>query len=219
MAKVEQRLGRPPRFGAFFDAAFDAFYVYEYFYNAQGFAAVPLVAKGKCKRRSFSEEDCLCARQVSLCRSSWSTRTERPICTNISGANMPVPCFSLRIATRPAQSVARVGGRGGCTTTMTTSIGARLRYTLDRESADYKEIYKQRTATERINSQAKELGIERHILRNEQAITNLNSLIYMLINLRALQHLRKRLFHSQLLLSWKYLSEGVTSHFTCYAFS
>jgi len=40
MADTERRLGRKPRFGAL-DAAFDAFYVYEYFHEAGGFAAVP----------------------------------------------------------------------------------------------------------------------------------------------------------------------------------
>ena len=52
---------------------------------------------------------------------------------------------------------------------------------------EYKEIYKQRTATERINAQATALGIERPRLRNGAAIANLNTLIYVLINLRALQ--------------------------------
>jgi hypothetical protein len=37
---------------------------------------------------------------------------------------------------------------------MPTSIGARLRYTIDRDSELYKQIYRQRTAVERINSQA-----------------------------------------------------------------
>jgi hypothetical protein len=60
--------------------------------------------------------------------------------------------------------------KGGCTTRLPTSIGARLRYQLDRESDLYKEIYKQRTATERINAQATALGIERLKLRNGQAI-------------------------------------------------
>jgi len=68
---------------------------------------------------------------------------------------------------------------------------ARLRYTLDRDSDDYLAVYKQRTATERINSQAVELGIERPKLRNGRAIANLNTLIYVLINLRALQRLRE----------------------------
>jgi len=80
--------------------------------------------------------------------------------------------------------------KGGCTTTLATSVGARIRYQLDRESQIYKDIYKQRTATERINSQAKELGIERARLRNGQAIANQNTLIYVLINLRALHRVR-----------------------------
>ena len=76
---------------------------------------------------------------------------------------------------------------------MPISIGARLRYTLDRDSERYKEIYRQRTACERINSQAVDLGIERPHWRNGQAIANENTLIYLLINLRFLQRLRQRL--------------------------
>ena len=71
-------------------------------------------------------------------------------------------------------------------------VGARIRYQLDRDSAIYKHVYKQRTATERINSQAKELGIERPRIRNRQAIANLNTLIYVLINLRALHRVRQK---------------------------
>ncbi len=77
-------------------------------------------------------------------------------------------------------------------TTMATSIGARLRHQIDRDSQLYQEIYRQRTATERINSQAKELGIERPKLRNGQAIANLNTLIYVLLNLRALHRVRAK---------------------------
>lgn len=80
----------------------------------------------------------------------------------------------------------------GCTAMMPTSIGARLRYTLDRDSQVYKGIYKQRTAVERINSQAKALGIERPHIRNGAAIANQNTLIYILINLRLLQRIRLR---------------------------
>jgi hypothetical protein len=80
---------------------------------------------------------------------------------------------------------------GGCTAMMPTSIGARLRYTLDRSGSLYKALYAQRTADERINAQAKALGIERPQLRNGQAIANQNTLIYVLINLRLLQRLQK----------------------------
>jgi hypothetical protein len=80
---------------------------------------------------------------------------------------------------------------GGCTVDMPTSIGARLRYQLDRPGDAYKAIYKQRTATERLFSQAVALGIERPCLRNGQAITNLNTLIYILLNLRTLLRCRQ----------------------------
>ena len=51
---------------------------------------------------------------------------------------------------------------------------------------------KTRTATERINSLAVELGIERPKLRNQRAISNLNTLIYVLLNLRAWRRIRQQ---------------------------
>ena len=72
------------------------------------------------------------------------------------------------------------------------SPGARLRCQLDRDSERYKRVYKQRTAVERIFSQAKALGIERPKLRHQRAITQ-NTLIYLLINLRALQRVLAKL--------------------------
>jgi hypothetical protein len=73
---------------------------------------------------------------------------------------------------------------------MPTSIGARLRYMLDRDGEMYKSLYRQRTAVERINSQALALGIERPHIRNGNAIANLNTLIYTLINLRLFHRLK-----------------------------
>ena len=64
------------------------------------------------------------------------------------------------------------------------------RYTLDRSSPAYLDIYHQRTAAERIFSQAAALGIERPHLRNGKAIANLNTLIYTLINLRTLLRMK-----------------------------
>ena len=76
---------------------------------------------------------------------------------------------------------------------MPVAQGARIRYTLDRDSPLYKDIYKQRTAVERINAQAFNLGIERPSLRNGAAIANQNTLIYLLINLRCLHRLRNNI--------------------------
>ena len=101
----------------------------------------------------------------------------------------------LRTPDAPATSVCPIDHKNwpkGCTAMMPTSIGARIRYQLDRQGQAYKDVYKQRTATERINSQAVALGIERPHLRNQQAITNRNTLIYILINLRFLQRIRQR---------------------------
>ena len=75
---------------------------------------------------------------------------------------------------------------------MATSKGARIRYQLDRKSLAYKRVYNQRTATERINSLAVELGIERPKLRNRRSITNQNTLIYILLNLRAIQRIQAK---------------------------
>ena len=65
-----------------------------------------------------------------------------------------------------------------------------MRVTLDRQSPLYRVIYNQRTWAERINSQAKDLGIERPKARNIRSIRRLNTLTYITINLKALQRAR-----------------------------
>ena len=87
--------------------------------------------------------------------------------------------------------------RTSCSATLAASPGSRLRYQLDRSSPDYQAVYAQRTAAERINAQAVALGIERPRLRNRRSITNLNTLIYLLINLHALRRLRSRRLAAQ----------------------
>jgi hypothetical protein len=196
MSQVEQRLGFRPRFGTF-DAAFDAWYVYAHFYredDPQAFAAVPFSEKGgyKAKGRQFSPEGlpmCAAGRPMPL----KFTYTDRTTCI-VEHQRGKYVC-PLRFPERSAESCPvnhKTWPKAGCTVTMPISIGARLRYTLDRDSQAYKEIYRQRTAVERINSQAVALGIERPHWRNGQAITNLNTLIYTLINLRMLQRIRQR---------------------------
>jgi hypothetical protein len=69
----------------------------------------------------------------------------------------------------------------------TGNLGAGSRVTLDRDGPLYHALYKQRTACERINSQAKELGIEHPKVHNGRSVANLNTLIYLVINVRALQ--------------------------------
>jgi hypothetical protein len=199
MAQTKQRLGFRPRFGAF-DAAFDAFYVYAYFHrpeDPEAFAAVPFSEKGGYKNRLFSPQGLpICA--AGLPMPLLFTYTDRTITiVEHERGKYVCPFFSKGVKVKfirehcPIQH--KQARKGGCTATMPTSIGARLRYSLDRQSETYKRVYDQRSATERINSQAVALGIERPHFRNGKAIANINTLIYTLINLRFLQRLRHRL--------------------------
>jgi len=196
MAQTEQRLGFKPPFGAF-DAALDAFYVYDYFLSDahEGFAAVPFSEKGgyKANQRQFDENGLPCC-QAGLSMPLKFTFTDRTRAI-IEHERGKYVC-PLRFPEPTGQACPIDHDRwqkGGCTADMPTSPGARLRYQLDRHSPIYKQVYKQRTATERINSQAVALGIERPRLRNGTAIANQNTLIYLLINLRLLQRIYRRL--------------------------
>ena len=196
MKATEERLGFKPPFGAL-DCSYDTFYVHEYFDTAGGFAAVPFAKRGKFFFEFDEQGLPLCKAGLPMpLKSTYISRTSE-VEHQMGRCACPL-LFPFDTQDRPGANgnacpVAHKNWqRGGCVTTMATSKGARLRYQLDRESEDYKELYKQRTATERINSQAKELGIERPKLRNQQAITNQNTLLYVIINLRALQRLRKQ---------------------------
>jgi len=185
---TERRLGRRPKFGAL-DAAYDAFYVYEYFHTAGGFAAVPLAERGGFKGRLFDQTGLpLC--QAGLAMPLKNTFRCKTSLIEHEMGRWACPLFFPQPTGQPCPANDAHWAKGGCVTAMATSIGARIRYQLDRDTDAYQTVYKQPTADERINSQAKELGIERPMLRNGRAITNLNTLIYVLINLRALHRVR-----------------------------
>ena len=198
MRQVEAHLGKKPRYGTF-DAAFDAWYVYAYFHDesepTRGFAAVPFSEKGgfKVNARKFSEEGLpLC--EAGLAMPLKFAFTDRTSClVEHERGKYVCPLVFPQRTRRTCPIHHPRWKKGGCTVMMPTSIGARLRYTLDRESEQYKILYRQRTAVERINAQAVALAIERPHLRNGAAIANHNTLIYLLINLRFLQRLRQKL--------------------------
>jgi hypothetical protein len=189
MADVECRLGFRPSFGAF-DAAFDAFYIYEYFRRdgqkdlESAFAAVPLSKRGGHKK-TFDQNG------LPLCQAGLAMPLKYTFISKVTlFEHERGRYFCPLLFPQPTGEICPIQHANwpkGCITTLPTSIGARIRYQLDRDSEAYKHVYKQRTATERVNSQAVELGIERPKLRNGKAITNQNTLIYILINLRALQ--------------------------------
>jgi hypothetical protein len=188
MTEVERRLGRKPQFGAL-DAAFDAFYVHEYFHEAGGFAAVPW-ADRQDHRKQFDDGGLLlCAAGLGMPLRSTFMKKSHCLFPHRCG-RYACPLLYPEATGQPCPINHKNWPKGGCVTTLPLSPGTRARHELDRSSQAYKDVYRQRTATERINSQAVELGIERPKLRNGRAIANLNTLIYVLINLRALQRIR-----------------------------
>jgi hypothetical protein len=191
MKATTRRLGVHPPYGAF-DAAFDTWYVHADFHSDEhdGFAAVPFADRGK-RRYTFDEQGwpyCQAGLAMPLRSTFWSKTSMIHHEKGRYGCPLTEP--GAQPTTCPIQHTN--WAKGGCTSTLPTSIGARLRHQLDRESAEYKAVYTQRTATERVNSQAVELGIERPRLRNGKAIANHNTLIYIVINLRALHRVRDK---------------------------
>lgn len=189
MQQVEARLGRRPRFGTW-DTAFDAHFVYDYFDVAGGFAAVPFNRGKRGAGRQFSPDGTpLCAAGLPMHRYGvYLDRTSTQIPHERAKYDCPLlhpivtgescPCDDAHFA------------KGGCTTTIATTKGARIRHELDREGADYTRLYALRTMVERVNSQAEALDILHPKLRRGQAIINMNTLRYILINIRALHRVR-----------------------------
>lgn len=191
MEVVENRLGKKPRFGTL-DAAFDAFYVYDYFHQAGGFAAVPFAEKGKAIHRQFDPAGlplCRAEKPMPLKATYWDRTTA---IIEYERGQYVCPLLFPKPTGQQCPINDEHWASGGCMTTIATTIGARIRHQLDRSGEAYKQTYKQRTAVERLFSQAVDLGIERPKLRNGMAIANLNTLIYTLINLRLLQRVRQQ---------------------------
>ena len=184
MAQVEQRLGRRPRVGIW-DAAYDAHYVYDYFDQAGGQAIVPLVEGRRGSQRHFAPDGApLCAAGLPMPR--LLTYQDRSCLVPHAREKCGCPLLHPQPTGQPCPINDAHFATGGCTTTLATSRGARIRHQLERASAVYKQLYAQRTMVERINSQAEALEILHPKLRHGAAIANRNTLTYVLINLRAL---------------------------------
>jgi hypothetical protein len=173
------------------DAAFDAFYVYGWFHDAGGFAAVPWADRAD-HRKTFTPEGLPhCAAGLPMPRAGtfWQ-KSHCLVAHEVASYRCPLAGAAAPDTRCPVNH--DNWPKGGCLTRLPTSPGNRIRHELDRQSADFERVYRQRTAIERINSQALALGIERPHLRNGDSIANLNTLIYVLINLRTLQRVRTR---------------------------
>jgi hypothetical protein len=160
------------------DAAYDAWYVYDAAARHGGIGAVPLIQKGCTLFTADRIPLCpigLPMHPVFAYAHTYGYRARRYRCPLLFPQPTGESCDHVQFAK----------GRG-CQKDINIELGGQMRLFLDRESPLYQAIYTQRTSCERINSQAKELGIERPKVRNRHSVTNLNTLIYLLINVRAL---------------------------------
>jgi len=171
-AQAQANLGFVPNnFTA--DAAFDAWYMYEGRPEG-GIAAIPLNRRGHSLPILGEHDRPICPCNEEEMQSKWQwvekkRRVQRFECAH---------CGKQR--------------------KMVIEIGHILRLRLDRQSETYKAIYSQRTTTERINSQAAALGIDHPRQRTGRAIARRNTLIYIVINIRAIQRYHKRSRNLQL---------------------
>lgn len=187
MTTTRERLGRtPPRVSA--DAAFDAWWIYQDIHAGGGTAYIPLNLHGQPHPRFGVTGHHLCAddrEMIGGYRYADHTRgyrTEIEKCPVLFGAVKPTTTCRIQ----HPQFVKGVG----CIKYRNLEEGARLRLQMDRSSAEFDKAYDDRTAAERVNSQAKHFKIERPKLRRLRSIRNQNTFIYIVINLKAMQRIR-----------------------------
>jgi hypothetical protein len=81
----------------------------------------------------------------------------------------------------------------GCTRVINLDDPDNLRFAIDRQSREFKGVYKQRTQAERGFSILKSYGIETPIQRNINSVSNLATLAYCLMNAKVIMKAEKEL--------------------------
>jgi hypothetical protein len=162
------------------DAAFDAWYVYESAARHGGIGAVPLNQHSATSSQRDADATPRCARGLRMIPTyqfdhTYGYRAQRFRCPLLFPEKTEATCDHEQFAK----------GKG-CVKDVNWELGGIQRVTLDRNGPLYHAVYTQRTCCERINSQAKELGIEHPKVHNGRSVANLNTLIYLVINVRAL---------------------------------
>src|SRR3989440_2891953 len=166
------------------DAAFDFWYVYETVAHRAGIGAIPLNMHGH-------EEVPLDADGTPRCSAGLRMHPTYQFAHTNGYRAQRFRC-PLLVPIRTGQSCAHeqfLKGKG-CVKDRNPEKGGLMRLMLDRQGPLFQAVYDQRTSCERINSQAKDFGIERPKARNIRSIRRLNTLIYITINAKALQRAR-----------------------------
>ena len=162
------------------DAAYDYWYVYETVAHGPGIAAIPLNTHGHEEVPRDPDGTPRCSRGLRMhpifqFQHTNGFRAQRFRCPLLFPEPTGQTCAHAQFAKAK-----------GCVKDPNWEKGGLMRALLDRHSPLYHAVYTQRTACERINSQAQALGIERPKVRNIRSVKNLNTLIYLVINVRAL---------------------------------
>jgi hypothetical protein len=166
------------------DAAFDAWYTYQTVARRGGIGAIALNQHGHPESHRDRDGVPLCAKGLRMYPTfqfshTYGYLTQRFRCPLL----FPGP-------TGECCDHAQFLKEKGCIKDLNWELGGQMRVTLDRDGPLYKAIYNQRTSTERINSQSEALGMKRPKVRNIHSVRNLNTLTYLVINVRALQRVR-----------------------------
>jgi hypothetical protein len=181
--RLVETIGFRPRFFAA-DAAFDAWHIYQPFAELGGMAAIPLNLRGHPQPKLGPNGFHLCPQGLEMAPSyeynhPKGYRAQILRCPRLFPMKTAHSCNHKQFA------------KGvGCVKHINIEAGGWMRICVDRHSDEYNQLYRQRTASERINSQAKDYGIERPKVRNGHSVVNLNTLTYIVINARALQRVR-----------------------------
>lgn len=163
------------------DAASDAWYVYEAPARHGGIAAVPLNQSRKAPFPRLPDGTPRCPIGLPM---HPTTQFNHPNGYRAQRFQCPLLVPEKTGATCTHDQF--IKGKG-CVKDVNWELGGIQRVTLDRDGPLYHALYNERTGCERVNARAKELGIERPRVRHGRAVANLNTLIYVLVNVRVLE--------------------------------
>ena len=153
------------------DAAYDAWYVYQTCAHREGIMAIPLNGHG--------HEDVPRHRDgVPLC----------PMGLRMQPTYRCPLLFPQRTGETCEHEQFQQGK--GCVKDINIEKGGLMRAMLDRSSPLYRAVYRQRTSAERINSQAQARCLDRPKGRQGDSVKRLNTLTYIVINVKALARAR-----------------------------
>ncbi len=167
------------------DAAYDAWYVYEPAARQGGIGAIPLNQRGTPPAVRDTDGVPRCPRNLRMVPLYQFDHT-----SGYRAQHFGCPLLFPQATDQTCNHEQFVKGKKGCVKDLNWELGGQMRIMLDHSGPLYKAVYTQRTSCERINSQAKELGIERPKVRNIQSVRNLNTLTYLIINVRALERVK-----------------------------